>query len=85
MENLVDANYIKMERPLCMEKKVAKEVFNVTCSNSKINFTPLQIFSFVMGCVVCTALLVALWFLTRKSVRCKQPYTSVNSAPPLSL
>ncbi|KAM3171060.1 hypothetical protein ACTXT7_017364 [Hymenolepis weldensis] len=74
VKNLVDENYRAMERPLCMEEQVAKEVFNVTCSNSikpafLMSFTQFQIVSIVTGCVVGVLLVVALWLFIRWCVR----------------
>ncbi|VDL64710.1 unnamed protein product [Hymenolepis diminuta] len=71
-----------MERPVCMEEQVAKEVFNVTCSNSikpnfPLSFTQFQVVSIVTGCVAGVFLFVALWLFIRWCLRrWKRPYTS---------
>ncbi|VDO00400.1 unnamed protein product [Rodentolepis nana] len=80
LEQLVDSDYKPIVRPLCMEKKLANEVFNVTCSKSVVNFASFQALYFVTGCVICILLLVALWVLIRKSASRKQPYDAVNAA-----
>uniref|UniRef100_A0A0R3SM58 IL7RA n=1 Tax=Hymenolepis diminuta TaxID=6216 RepID=A0A0R3SM58_HYMDI len=88
VKNLVDENYRAMERPVCMEEQVAKEVFNVTCSNSikpnfPLSFTQFQVVSIVTGCVVGVFLIVALWLFIRWCLwRRKKPYTS-GSTPVL--
>ncbi|VUZ48501.1 unnamed protein product [Hymenolepis diminuta] len=88
VKNLVDEDYKAMERPLCMEEQVAKEVFNVTCSNSikpnfPLSFTQFQVVSIVTGCVVGVFLIVALWLFIRWCLwRRKKPYTS-GSTPVL--
>lgn len=69
LKNLVDENYEPIQKTLCLEERVANEVFNATCSREPFIptrvFTPFRIVSIVTGIIILIILIFALLCLVR--------------------
>ncbi|KAM7540164.1 hypothetical protein Aperf_G00000019984 [Anoplocephala perfoliata] len=73
LKNLVDEDYEPIQKTLCLEERVAREVFNATCSAKPLYsasvFTPFRIVLIISGIIILIILIFALRCLARFCIK----------------